>query len=66
MQKLTTIPLLSSKKFQVTVAGIIIIITNRYGLDLDEDNITKIIGLIGAYVISQGAADFGKEAKQQD
>jgi uncharacterized membrane protein len=55
--------LLKSKKFQMAIVGIIIVIASHYGLNLDEGSLTKIIGVIIAYIAGQGLADFGKEAK---
>jgi len=55
--------LLTSKKAIATLAGVLIVATNRIGLQLPEDAVTQIIGAIAAYVVSQGLADFGKAAK---
>jgi hypothetical protein len=52
--------LLTSKKAIATLAGVLIVATNRIGLQLPEDAVTQIIGAIAAYVVSQGLADFGK------
>jgi len=54
--------LLTSKKVLATIAGVLIVATNRIGLQLPEDAVTQIIGAIAAYVVSQGLADFGKNA----
>jgi len=54
---------LTSKKAIATIAGVLIVASNRIGLQLPEDAITQIIGAIAAYVVSQGLADFGKAAK---
>jgi hypothetical protein len=55
--------LLTSKKAIATMAGVLIVASNRIGLQLPEEAITQIIGAIAAYVVSQGLADFGKAAK---
>jgi hypothetical protein len=55
--------LLTSKKAIATIAGVLIVASNRIGLQLPEEAITQIIGAIAAYVVSQGLADFGKAAK---
>jgi hypothetical protein len=55
--------LLTSKKAIATLAGVLIVASNRIGLQLPEEAITQIIGAIAAYVVSQGLADFGKAAK---
>ena len=54
---------LTSKKAIATIAGVLIVASNRIGLQLPEEAITQIIGAIAAYVVSQGLADFGKAAK---
>lgn len=54
---------LTSKKAIATIAGIVIVATNRIGLQLPEDAVTQIVAGIAAYVVSQGFADFGKAAK---
>jgi ABC-type Co2+ transport system permease subunit len=56
--------ILTSKKAIATMAGVLIVASNRIGLQLPEEAITQIIGAIAAYVVSQGLADFGKAAKQ--
>jgi hypothetical protein len=52
--------ILTSKKAIATMAGVLIVASNRIGLQLPEEAITQIIGAIAAYVVSQGLADFGK------
>lgn len=58
------IDLLKSKKFQVSIAGIIAVIVSAFIPEVDEAEITKVVALIASYVIGQGLADFGKEAKK--
>lgn len=53
--------ILKSKKFQMTLGGIIVVIITNYIPEIDKAEVTKIVGLIVAYVFSQGLADFGKE-----
>ena len=60
--KETLLTLATSKKAIATVVGVILILTNRVGLQLPEAAVTQIIGAIAAYVVSQGLADFGKES----
>lgn len=55
--------LLKSKKFQMALVGIIVVIIGNYIPDIDKDRLTEIVYLIVAYIASQGLADFGKEAK---
>ena len=54
--------IVTSKKAIATRAGVVLVATNRFGLQLPEDAVTQIIGAIAAYVVSQGLADFGKNA----
>lgn len=54
--------LLTSKKAIATIAGVLIVATNRAGLQLPEEAVTQIVGAIAAYVVSQGLADFGKNS----
>lgn len=54
--------ILTSKKAIATVVGVLIIATNRIGLNLPEDAVTQIVAAIAAYVVSQGLADFSKNA----
>ena len=55
--------ILTSKKAIATMAGVLIVATNKIGLQLPGEAVTQIIGAIAAYVVSQGLADFGKTAK---
>jgi hypothetical protein len=54
---------LTSKKAIATFAGVLVVATNRIGLQLPEEAVTQIVAAIAAYVVSQGLADFGKAAK---
>ena len=56
--------LFKSKKFLAALAGVVFVIVNKLGLDLDEPTVITIVGLIAAYVIGQGHADTGKEARK--
>ena len=60
--KRLALEILTSKKALATFAGVLIVATNRLGLQLSEDAVTQIIGAIAAYVVGQGLADFGKAA----
>ncbi len=53
---------LTSKKALATIAGVVIVATNRIGLNLPEEAVTQIVAAIAAYVVSQGLADFSKNA----
>jgi hypothetical protein len=54
---------LTSKKAIATIAGVLLVMTNKIGLQLPEEAVTQIVAAIAAYVVSQGLADFGKAAK---
>jgi hypothetical protein len=56
--------ILKSKKFQASIAGIVVVILSAFIPELDETEVTKIVALIVSYVIGQGLADLGKEAKK--
>lgn len=56
--------LLKSKKFQMALAGVIVVIITNFIPDINDTSLTEIVGLIIAYIIGQGLADFGKEAKK--
>lgn len=61
--------LLKSKKFRTMLAGavsvLLVRVAGRYGIALDEKTATEVArllsGLAAAYILAQGAADFGKE-----
>jgi uncharacterized protein involved in cysteine biosynthesis len=53
--------LLKSKKFQMAVAGIIVVIVQNFIPEINETELLSMVGLVIAYIIGQGAADFGKE-----
>jgi hypothetical protein len=54
--------ILTSKKAIATIAGVLLVATNRIGLNLPEEAVTQIVAAIAAYVVSQGLADFSKNA----
>ena len=60
--KALVIGILTSKKALATIAGVVIVATNRIGLNLPEEAVTQIVAAIAAYVVSQGLADFSKNA----
>jgi hypothetical protein len=53
--------ILKSKKFQASVVGLIVALTGKIGLDLDEAALLTILSPILAYIAGQGLADIGKE-----
>jgi hypothetical protein len=56
--------LFKSKKFQASIAGVIVVVVSAFIPEIDEAELTKIVALIISYVIGQGLADFGKEGKK--
>ena len=54
--------ILTSKKAIATIAGVLLVATNKIGLNLPEEAVTQIVAAIAAYVVSQGLADFSKNA----
>lgn len=59
---LTLKEFITSKKFIVAVAGVILATAGKYGLNLDPDSVQNIVYVVVAYLIGQGWADSGKEA----
>jgi hypothetical protein len=59
--------LFSSKKFVGLLVGLVVTIATRYGLDpqLASEIATPCAGMVGAYLLAQGAADHGKEAAKE-
>lgn len=53
--------LFKSKKFVVMLAGILLAVANRLGLNLDPGLLQEILGMLGAFIVAQGIADHGKE-----
>jgi hypothetical protein len=57
-----------SKKVRALVVGLLLLalvpLGKRVGVELDEDAVNKALALIGAFIIGQGIADHGKEAKK--
>lgn len=54
--------LLSSKKSIAMIAGAIVSIVGKIGFDLPVEVVASVVGLVAAYVVGQGMADWGKEA----
>lgn len=50
---------LQSRKFWVTLSvGFVIVFGETVGIDLDEDQGWQLVGVVGAWLGIQGAADF--------
>jgi hypothetical protein len=54
--------LISSKKGVASIAGIVVVIANSFGLGLSEDAVLQILAVIGLYVAGVSIQDHGKEA----
>jgi hypothetical protein len=55
---------LSSRKFLVTVAGIIVVIGNNdFGLHLSNDSVLGVVTMIVSYVLGQSHVDAKKVSK---
>jgi len=55
-----------SKKVIAMLSGVIVATLAKVGLDLDVESVAVIISPIIAYIIGQGWADTGKEAKKEE
>jgi len=53
-----------SKKAVATLAAIIVWALGRFGLDVSPGELQPIIAALLAYVLGQGLADVGKEARK--
>jgi hypothetical protein len=53
---------LSSRKFLVTVAGVITVVANDYfNLGLEKETVVSVVTLVASYIVGQGYVD-GKKA----
>jgi len=55
--------MIGSKKAIAMVAGVVVAIAAKRGLELDTEAVAAVVSPILAYILGQGAADFGKAAK---
>ena len=53
--------LLKSKKAIAGIAGALMILVGRLGLDIDSELVTQFVSIVVAYIVGQGIADHGKE-----
>ena len=58
--------MLQSKKFLAAVAGVLVGIAGRIGLELETESLMAVLSPIVAYIFGQGIADAGKEAARGD
>ena len=59
---LTIKEFLTSKKFIVAVAGLIVTALAKLHFDVPESLVQEFVGILIAYLLAQGWADKGKEA----
>lgn len=55
--------LFQSKKFWMAVVGVVSVVLSHFA-GINEETTTKVAGMFIAYLVGQGMADFGKEAKR--
>ena len=53
--------MLGSKKAVAMIAGLIVSVAGKYGLELPIEELTALLSPILAYIVGQGLADVGKE-----
>lgn len=58
--------LLTSKKVVVLVSGFIVTLLAKYKFNVDPEMVEKLVYMLIAYLVAQGAADFKKEAAKVD
>ena len=56
--------MLRSKKFLAAVAGVLVGLAGKVGLELETESLVAVLTPIVAYILGQGLADAGKEAIQ--
>lgn len=54
--------LLASKKAIAAVAGVLVLLAGRIGLDIPDATAVEITGIVIAYLLGQGLADVNKSA----
>lgn len=52
--------LISSKKFQVMIVAVLTVLFGRVGLNIPEETLMQITGIVMAWLGAQGLADFQK------
>ncbi|MYC03603.1 MAG: hypothetical protein F4X61_03110 [Rhodothermaceae bacterium] len=56
--------LFKSKKAIATIMGLLVTLLEGVGLDIPQDTLVAVVGLIAVYVVGQGVADHGKEKEK--
>ena len=54
----------ASKKFVAAIAGAIVALVAKLGVEMETESVMAVITPILAFVVGQGIADAGKEAKK--
>lgn len=52
-----------SKKFIMAMFGVVAVVLNSYVPVISEEMVMSVAALVSSYVVGQGLADLGKEAK---
>ncbi len=52
----------SSKKFIAMVGGLATVLVAKVGLDVPNETVMEMTGIVMCYLVGQGIADNGKEA----
>jgi len=52
--------ILQSKKALAAIAGVLVLLAGRIGLDLPDQTAVEITGIVIAYILGQGVADINK------
>ena len=59
-----------SKKAVATVGGVLFTllapVARHFGVEISEEQVLQVLGLVAAYVVGQGISDHGKAAAQID
>lgn len=57
--------LADSKKFIVFLVTVILVLSNRFGLNLETEAVQKVVYLAVAYLVGQGIADVANGKKTE-
>jgi|19_taG_2_1085344.scaffolds.fasta_scaffold205979_1 uncharacterized membrane protein (DUF441 family) len=52
--------ILQSKKALAAIAGVLVLLAGRIGLDLPDQTAVEITGIVISYILGQGIADINK------
>lgn len=55
----------TSKKALAALAALLTLALDRAGVNLDPPTVDRVLAILGAYVVGQGLADIGKEARKK-